>query len=252
MLTTSYEPISTEQMAQAARDLARVCPILRPIIAKVGACALKPKKMRAPYESLVRAIANQQLNGKAAQTILDRFCALTPDVSFPTPEGVLKLKPEQLRGVGFSGAKVLAIRDIAEKAAQGLVPSSRDLLRMGDDEIVERLVALRGVGRWTVEMMLIFQLGRHDILPVDDFGVRRGFQLASGEKDMRKPKDLLAYGERWRPWRTIASWYLWRATEILQVSKAPSAPKKAAATKVVAKKVAVAKKPVAAKKRARP
>jgi len=213
-MAQTYKPISPAEMEEACRVLSKACPVMRKVIRRVGPCALAPRRHRAPYESLVRAVANQQLNGKAAQTILDRFCALTPNERFPPPAAVTRMRNEKLRGVGFSNAKVLAIKDIAAKAASGYVPTSRELSRMADDAIVLRLVELRGVGRWTVEMMLIFQLGRPDVLPIDDFGVRRGFQLATGATEMPTAKELGAFGERWRPFRTIAAWYMWRATEI--------------------------------------
>lgn len=191
---------------------------MRTVIRAVGPCTLVPAK-RPPYESLIRAVANQQLHGKAAATILGRFCALHPSTKFPPPEAVAKMNDEALRGVGFSNAKVRAVKDIAEKAASGFIPTSRQLRDMTDDEIVDRLVQLRGVGRWTVEMMLIFQLGRPDVLPIDDFGVRAGYQVATNSKDPPKPKALLAYGDRWRPYRTIASWYLWQTADQAKSSK---------------------------------
>lgn len=163
---------------------------------------------------MVRAVANQQLNGKAAATILGRFVALFPGKRFPAPEDLAEVGDDRLRQCGFSRAKVASIRDIAAKAMSGVVPTSRQMARLPDEEIVERLTEVRGVGRWTVEMLLMFQLGRPDILPVDDFGVRNGFRLAYGKVEMPKPKELLAHGERWRPYRSAASWYLWRATEL--------------------------------------
>jgi DNA-3-methyladenine glycosylase II len=175
---------------------------------------LQPDKRRTPFQSLVRAVANQQLNGKAAETILGRFIALFPGKRFPLPEDLAGLDDDALRACGFSRAKVAAIRDIAAKSMSGVIPTSRQIARLSDDAIVERLTEARGVGRWTVEMLLIFQLGRPDVLPVDDFGVRNGYRLAYGQGEMPKPKELLAIGEKWRPHRSAAAWYLWRATEL--------------------------------------
>ncbi len=200
--------------------LRRADPVLGKLIRRVGACQLVPKKDRTPFQSLVRAVAHQQLNGTAAETILGRFIALFPGKRFPGPEDLATVSDDQLRGVGFSRAKVAAIRDITLRTGQGLVPDSRCIARMHDDEIVNQLVQCRGVGRWTVEMLLIFKLGRPDVLPADDFGVRNGFRLTYGGDAMPKPKELLEFGERWRPYRTTATWYLWRAVDLSrQVTK---------------------------------
>ncbi|WP_424814213.1 DNA-3-methyladenine glycosylase family protein [Roseococcus sp. YIM B11640] len=185
---------------------------LRPLIKRVGPCALEPV-LRDPYEALVSAIAHQQVHARAAEAILGRFTALYQLEGFPSPRFVLDLPPEALRGCGFSGSKVAAIRDIAEKTVGGLVPTLEEAADIPDDKLIERLVAIRGVGRWTVEMLLIFTLGRTDILPVDDFGVRDGWKLITGAEEQLKPKELAAIGEAWKPWRSIAAWYLWRASD---------------------------------------
>jgi DNA-3-methyladenine glycosylase II len=187
-------------------------PILKPIIRAEGPCTLSPVQ-REPYEALVRAIAHQQVHGRAAEAILGRFIALYPAEAFPDPGQVLATPPETMRGCGFSQSKVAAIRDIAEKAEAGLVPSRAAAAGLDDAQLIERLTAIRGVGRWTVEMLLIFTLGRPDILPVDDFGVREGWKLASGQGAQPRPRDLAAIGEAWAPWRSIAAWYLWRAAD---------------------------------------
>ncbi len=174
---------------------------------------LVPDEMRSPFEALVHAVAHQQLNGTAANTILKRFKALFPGKRFPVPEDLAGVTDDQIRACGFSRAKILAIRDIAAKTIEGVVPSHRKIMNMEDMEIIERLTAVRGVGRWTVEMLLIFKLGRHDVLPVDDFGVRNGFMIAYKKKEMPKPRDLAEFGERWKPYRTAAAWYLWRAAD---------------------------------------
>ncbi len=189
-------------------------PVLKAVIRQVGSCTLKPAR-RQPYEALVRAIAHQQVHGRAAEAILGRFLACCCEApGFPAPEAVLALTPEQMRACGLSGNKVLAIRDIAEKAAAGIVPTRAAARKLTDAELIERLVALRGVGRWTVEMLLIFTLGRADILPVDDFGVREGYRLAAGLDAQPKPKELAAAGEAWAPFRTTAAWYFWRAADL--------------------------------------
>ena len=193
----------------AGRHLARD-PVMRALIRRHGPSGLAPHG-RSPYEALTRAIAHQQLNGRAAETILGRFVALFPSGRFPAPAAVLAARTTTLRRAGFSRAKVRALKDIARHALTGVVPTRRACRRLSDDEIIERLTPIRGVGRWTVEMLLIFTLGRLDVLPVDDFGVREGFRVAYGRRAQPKPKALLAYGERWRPYRSFAAWYLWRA-----------------------------------------
>lgn len=204
---------------EALRHLGKSDPVLRRLIRRVGPCTLEPDGRRSPFESLVRAVANQQLNGKAAQTILDRFTALFPRKRFPAARDLAALDDDALRACGFSRAKVAALRDIAAKAESGWIPTSARIRRLSDDEIIERLVEVRGVGRWTVEMLLIFKLGRPDVLPADDFGVRHGFQLAYGLEEMPKPREVLEHGARWAPHRTTAAWYLWRAVDLARASK---------------------------------
>ncbi len=197
--------------AIAERKLARNA-VLKPLVKRIGPCTLVPLQ-REPYEALVRAIAHQQVHGRAAEAVLNRFRALHEGEEFPPAEFVTALPHEALRGCGFSGSKVLAIQDIAAKTQDGLVPTLEEAATISDAELIERLVAIRGVGRWTVEMLLIFTLGRTDILPVDDFGVREGWKLLNGLEAQPKPKELAAIGEAWAPWRSIAAWYLWRAAD---------------------------------------
>ena len=178
------------------------------------------RRARPPFEMLVRAVAHQQLNGRAAETILARMIALFPGRRFPRPEDLLAVSPRALRRAGFSRAKVAALRDIAAKTLAGVVPSPRAITRLDDAVIVERLTQVRGVGRWTVEMLLMFRFGRPDVLPVDDFGVRAGFRAAYRRRAMPTPRQLMAYGERWRPHRTTAAWYLWRAAEAARARQA--------------------------------
>jgi DNA-3-methyladenine glycosylase II len=199
--------------AAAHKHLSAADPVMRRLIREHGRCALVPETRRSPFQSLVQAVAHQQLNGTAANTILMRFIKLFPGRRFPKPEDLANVTDEQIRACGFSFAKIKAIRDIAEKTLSGVVPSSREIVKLSDDEIIERLTEVRGVGRWTVEMLLIFQLGREDVLPADDFGVRTGFRLAYKKREMPKPKALLAHGKRWRPHGTTAAWYLWRAAD---------------------------------------
>ena len=200
--------------AEAIEHLNRADKVLKQLIKKVGPCTLKPRSRRSPFEALVQSVAYQQLNGTAAATILGRVKALYPKRRFPAPEDLLATPDERLRGAGLSRAKVAAIKDIAAKTISGVVPTSRALAKMSEAEIIERLTTVRGVGPWTVEMLLIFTLGRMDVLPVGDYGVRKGFAVTYGRKELPTPKELLAYGEKWRPHRTTAAWYFWRALDL--------------------------------------
>jgi len=199
---------------QALVYLTKTDKTLAKLILRVGPCTLIPKSGRSPFESLVRAVVYQQLNGTAAGTILSRVKALYPGRRFPKPEDLLGTPDERLRAAGLSRAKTASVKDIAEKTLAGVVPNSRAIARMSNEEILERLTSLRGVGPWTVEMLLIFTLGRPDVLPVTDYGVRKGFALTYRRKELPEPKELLAFGERWKPHRTTAAWYFWRALEL--------------------------------------
>jgi DNA-3-methyladenine glycosylase II len=197
----------------ALKHLAASDPVMRRLIRKFGPCGLVPETRRLPFQSLVLAVAHQQLHATAANAILARFKKLFPGRRFPRPEDLASVSDGDLRDVGFSRAKILAVRDIAAKTLAGVVPTSGQIAKLSDDEIIERLTEVRGVGRWTVEMLLIFQLGRPDVLPADDFGVRTGFRLAYKKRDLPAVKELLVFGERWRPHRTTAAWYLWEAAD---------------------------------------
>ena len=199
--------------AAALKHLATVDPVMKQLIGEHGRCTLAPETRRSPFQSLVLAVAHQQLHATAAGNILARFKKLFPGRRFPRPEDLAGVTDDQIRACGFSFAKIRAIRDLAEKTFAGVVPTSRQIATLPDEAIIERLTAVRGVGRWTVEMLLIFQLGRPDVLPADDFGVRNGFRLAYQKRALPKPKDLLKFGERWRPHATTAAWYLWRAAD---------------------------------------
>jgi len=197
----------------AAQHLAHVDPVMDRLIREVGPCTLKPRRRRSPFESLVRAIAYQQLHDRAAESILRRFIALFPGRRFPRPLEVLAMPTDAIRQAGFSGAKIAALRDLAVKTLDGTVPTSRVIRRLDDHAIVQRLIAVRGVGRWTVDMLLIFQLGRPDVLPADDYGVRNGYRLTYGLEAIPTPKQMQRRGEIWKPYRTVAAWYLWRAAD---------------------------------------
>jgi DNA-3-methyladenine glycosylase II len=175
--------------------------------------ALDESAASSPYEALLEAIAYQSISGKAAATIYGRVKALSGADKPPTPEQMLKLRKPALRKAGLSAAKIAAMKDLAQKTIDGVVPTREQAETMSDEELVERLVSVRGIGAWTVEMFLIFNLGRPDVLPIHDLGVQKGWSVAYGKKHMPTPKQLLAFGERWRPYRTVASWYMWRAFE---------------------------------------
>ena len=205
--------------------LSGVDSVMRDLIAAAGPYRIRVDDACAPFQVLARAIAHQQLNGTAANTILGRFVASCGDGSFPTPQAVLAANETVLRAAGFSFAKIASLRDLAAKTLEGVVPSREVLIELENEVIIERLTQVRGIGRWTVEMMLMFHLRRPDVLPVDDFGVRNGFRLAYGLRKMPVPRALHLYGVRWGPHRTAAAWYLWRAVELAQAGKLPAAPK---------------------------
>ncbi len=198
---------------QAMAALATTDPVMAELMDRAGPFTLTPETPLSPFQALLRSIVYQQLSGRAAATILGRVLALLPDERHG-PEGLLALPEEALRGAGLSRAKTTAARDLAERTLDGTVPSLAELHRLDDETIVERLTAVRGVGRWTVEMLLIFRLGRPDVLPVTDLGVRKGFQLTYGGAALPAPRALLDHGERWRPYRSVAAWYLWRAVDM--------------------------------------
>jgi DNA-3-methyladenine glycosylase II len=188
-------------------------PVMRRLITEIGPFTLKPKVRRSPFESLARAIAYQQLHDKAAESILKRFMAVFSRRRFPRPDELLAVNVRVIRKAGFSRPKIMALRDLAMKTLDGTVPTGRMLKQLDDEAIIERLIEVRGIGRWTVEMLLIFQLGRPDVLPVHDFGIRNGFRIGYQRATMPTPQQVFQYGERWRPFRTAAAWYLWRAAD---------------------------------------
>jgi len=204
----------SQSLELAAVALAKADPRMARLVAAHGPCTLIPRWRQTPYESLVRAVMFQQIHGKAAEAIHGRFVALFPDSRFPTPEDVLSVDEVALRGVGLSRQKASYIQAIAAGARDGMVPVRRsEVSRLDDETIIERFTTIRGVGRWTVEMLLIFTLGRLDVLPVDDYGVRSGFDRIARRREPVKPKELALIGQRWAPYRSVAAWYLWRAAE---------------------------------------
>src|SRR5215469_7155590 len=193
------------ELCQADRRLAR-------IIRKVGSYPTKRPKSQHPFAVLLRAIVYQQLATKAAAAIFGRVTALGAN-GFPTPEEIVALEETKLREAGLSRQKIAAVKDLAAKALDGTVPNLKEIRRMSEEAILERLTRVRGIGEWSVQMFLMFQLGRPDVLPIHDYGLRKGFQNVYRLDDVPKPKAVLEHGERWRPYRSIASWYLWRAAE---------------------------------------
>ena len=198
------------QPYQAATDFLRALDDdWAALIATVGACTFETRPEREPYQALVRAVAYQQLHGKAGDAIIKRFLAIYDD-AFPTPNQLLATEFDALRACGFSGRKIETIKGIAEGALSGLVPSRLDADAMPDEELVKRLIELKGIGRWTVEMLLMFTLERLDVLPADDFGVVEGYKRLKHLESAPNRKQITEIGKAWSPYRTIASWYLWR------------------------------------------
>ena len=198
---------------RAHQLLSASSPRMVELIARSRRYNITPAVSIRPFDALAESIAYQQLNGKAAATIFGRVRALYPKAKWLDPEKVLATADEKLRAAGLSRAKTAAIKDLAAKTIDGTVPSGRALLRMSDDEIIARLTQVRGIGRWTVEMLLLFDLGRLDVWPVDDYGVRKGFAKTFGKRKLPTPKQLIKIGEKWRPYRSVAAWYFWRALD---------------------------------------
>ena len=197
----------------AMDTLAAKDPHLAPLIQETQEFRVTKGAAESPYEVLVEAITHQSISGRAAATIFGRVKALGSNGRIPTPQEMLKLRKPALRKAGLSAAKILAMKDLAQKTIDGVVPTLDQARRLSDEELVNRLVSVRGIGAWTVEMFLILRLGRPDVLPVHDLGVRKGWAITYGKKRMPAPKELLKFGERWRPYRTVASWYMWRACQ---------------------------------------
>jgi len=237
------------ELAVFKRRLAKADPILANLIRAAGKFTHATSAQHSPFHSLARAIAHQQLNGTAAESIFGRFVGLYAvagtAAALLEAEMVLHTPDAKMRAVGLSFAKIASIKDLAQKTIDGVVPPSEILHTLEDEEIIERLTQVRGIGRWTVEMMLMSRLGRPDVLPIDDFGVRNGFRLAYGLRGMPTPRALAEFGARWAPYRSVAAWYLWRAVDLHRAGKlpAPAMPTriKIVKKKKVAKKAAVKK-----------
>jgi DNA-3-methyladenine glycosylase II len=203
------------------RHFDTVDPVLARIVPLAGRFNVDLRSKATVFESLATAIASQQLNGLVARKIIARLVALHGG-SFPSPQQIAAASPAALRPVGFSFAKIAALQDLAVRTLDGSLPADEALAAMDDEAVIERLVAVRGVGRWTAQMLLMFKLGRPDVLPIDDFGICNGFRLAYGLKGLPQAKALLAFGERWRPFRSAAAWYLWRAVDLHKDEKLPA------------------------------
>ncbi|HEX8128190.1 MAG TPA: DNA-3-methyladenine glycosylase [Pyrinomonadaceae bacterium] len=198
---------------EAVRYLSTVDATLGRLMKRAAPFNMQLRPMHNPFETLARNIIYQQLHGNAAAAIHGRVLALFGQDKL-RPQDILNASEESLRAAGLSGAKLAALQDLAAKTLDRTVPTLARLRRMNDEEIIEHLTQVRGIGRWTVEMLLIFSLGRPDVLPVGDFAVRKGFQLTYELEEMPKPKALTEYGERWRPFRSVASWYMWQAVAL--------------------------------------
>jgi DNA-3-methyladenine glycosylase II len=240
---------------EIAAHFETIDPVLASIVSISTSHEQMPSGHASAYEVLARSIANQQISGLVARKIIERLIALH-DGQFPTPAQLAAATPEALRGVGFSFAKIAALKDLAAHCLDGRIPDDATLATLDDETIIERCSAVRGIGRWTVQMLLMFHFGRPDVLPVDDFGVRHGFRLAYGLKGLPRPKALLAYGERWKPHRSAAAWYMWRAIELQREGRLPKRVGRAprveieppkAAKKTVARSAAKAKAKTKAK-----
>jgi 3-methyladenine DNA glycosylase/8-oxoguanine DNA glycosylase len=197
----------------AIRHLTAADPELGLIIGRTPAFSVRPTRRQSLFAALLESIVYQQLSGKAAETILGRVVALFRPRRFPRPEDLVAVPDARLRAAGLSRNKTAALKDLARHTLEGTVPPLARAHAMTDEELIERLTAVRGVGRWTVEMLLIFRLGRPDVLPVGDLGVRKGFRRAFGMRRLPAPVTITRRAERWRPYRSVASWYLWRAAE---------------------------------------
>jgi DNA-3-methyladenine glycosylase II len=244
-------------------------PVICGIVSAAEAYNLDKSSHESAFEALASSIASQQISGLVARKILERLMALFGG-RFPTPAELAAATPESLRAVGFSFAKVAALQDLAAHCVDGRLPPDDELRLLDDEAIIKRCVAVRGIGRWTVQMLLMFHFSRHDVMPADDFGVRNGFRLAYGLKGLPKPKALLAYAERWKPYRSAGAWYLWRAVDLhqlgtlpkrvgraprieIEVPKAPrQAGSKASKAKVASKKAKPGKNKGKVTKRAKP
>jgi len=198
--------------ASSTAYLTKADPVMGRLIGRLAPFGLKARRL-PPFQSLVRSIIYQQLSGKAAETILGRFEALFGHGRFPKPEEVLALEAERFRAAGLSRPKATYVRGIGEHAVAGRLLTLTACDELTDAEIIQRLTEMKGVGRWTAEMFLMFNLGRPDVLPIHDLGVRKGFQIAYGKRSLPEPEQLERFGQKWKPYRTTAAWYLWRVVD---------------------------------------
>src|SRR5216110_1776140 len=197
----------------AHRHLSASDKRLAALIARSRRYEVSPNLNVRPFDALAESIAYQQLSGKAAATIWKRIRGIFPKRKFLDPKLVLETPDEKFRAAGLSRSKVAALKDLAAKTIEGTVPTGRAMAKMTDEEIIERLISVRGIGRWTVEMLLLFDLGRPDVWPVHDYGVQKGFAKTFGRRKLPKPKQLIKLGEKFRPHRSVAAWYFWRALD---------------------------------------
>src|SRR5882762_8262926 len=196
-------------MATPEKHLAATDPRMAALIKRSLRYNVKPGGLVRPFDALAESIAYQQLSGKAAATIWGRVLALYPRKKYLDPKAVLKTPDRKLRGAGLSRSKVGALKDLAAKTIDGTVPTAATLAKMSDDEIIERLIQVRGIGRWTVEMLLLFDLARPDVWPIHDYGVQKGFAKTFGKRKLPTPKQMLKHGKKFAPHRSVAAWYFW-------------------------------------------
>ena len=206
--------LATVNLQAATAQLSAADPALGRTIERVGPFEPDWRFDKSPYEGLFRSIVYQQLSGKAAGTIFKRVCAACGDGKIPAPHLVAPIADQVLRGAGLSQNKMLAVRDLAARTLDGTVPDRATARRTPDEALIERLVAVRGIGRWSAEMLLMFGLGRTDVFPTSDLGIRKGFQITYGMKRMPAEVTMVRQARRWAPYRTIASWYLWRVLDL--------------------------------------
>jgi len=216
--TRPAKGVTTDPLIRPEEHLAKFDPRLAALIGRAGPFTVSPGKLVRPFDALAESIAYQQLSGKAAATIWKRVRTLYPRRKWLDPRLVLATPDEKFRAAGLSRSKTVAIKDLAAKTIDGTVPSARVLAGMSDEEISGRLTTVRGIGRWTVEMLLIFELGRLDVWPATDYGVQKGFAKTFGRRKLPTQKQFLKIGEKWRPYRSVAAWYFWRALDVPEVA----------------------------------
>ncbi len=198
--------------------LAKTDPVISKLIKHIGPIDLEPRRL-PPFQSIIHAIIHQQLSGQVARVIYDRFVALFGSGDFPVPGDIKKIDFETMRSVGLSKSKAIYVKEVAEMTLIGMIPSIEECDKLSDDEIKDKLTNIKGVGPWTVEMFLIFNLGRLDVLPIHDLGVRKGFQIAYKKRNLPTPEQLERFGKKWKPYRTIATLYLWGAVDFKELNE---------------------------------